>query len=428
MSDFDSLTAALTFSLVHVLTVIYLNSKNARRSKPVCLKLFAISFLIILSSGILIQDSCLYYPVVLFLLPLCTFYVYRLSIAEAFALSVVSDFIILFGELAVRTVMNKYHTGDFASFGGFMQTVLRILFFLFIVAVLIAFTSFTRKRATGRTVTKSTVIYVLLLASVNIALNIYIISGTDFEKVYLWNLGYKATVFILLLFILSLGSKMRLEYRNRKYKQLSRYTRTIEELCDNLISLKHDFSNILLSINGYLDDNRISELREYLGKYVLKDYCRNTQSSFALSLRHIQNPALKGIIFSKLDQASRKNIKMFVSIFNDIYICNIAPSDLARIIGILLDNAIEACENSTRNELHLGMESDKPHISILIGNTYCQLPDMTLIGKRGYSTKGKNRGFGLYNLNRILSLYPHAHLKTSVIDNMFFQELIILKL
>jgi len=118
---------------------------------------------------------------------------------------------------------------------------------------------------------------------------------------------------------------------------------------------------------------------------------------------------------------------LFINIFSKIEISNIDPADLVKIIGILLDNAIEACENSQDNELHLGMDSDNTHTSILIGNTYCSLPDPELIYEQGFSTKGNNRGLGLYYLRKILSLYPHAHLKTTVSDNIFFQELIIMK-
>ncbi|NLM11361.1 MAG: GHKL domain-containing protein [Clostridiaceae bacterium] len=428
MLEFDRLTTALAFSLVHVLTVVYLNTMNIRRSKLIYSKLFIVSFVIIFPARIFIQKLYIYFPVMLFLLPLCIFYIYRLNIAEAFALSMISDIIILFGELIAQSALNRTPESIFPTQDNFEQTSVKNLSFLCIAAVVIVTSSLIRKKALNKRIIKNIIYYILLLALVNVALNVLLlVSGAAFEKIYLTNFCYKVCVFILLLFILSLSSKARFEHRSQKYMQLNKYTQIIEDMYEDLVSQQHDFSNILLSINGYIDDNRINELREYINKYVMKDLCKNMNNSFVSSLKYVQNPALKGIIFSKLNQAATKNIKLFINIFTEIDIYNIDPADLVRIVGILFDNAIEACEKSPQNELHLGMESDKTHTSILIGNTYFQLPDIKLICKRGYSTKGKNRGFGLYNLKKILSLYPHAHLKTTVSDNMFFQELIILK-
>lgn len=428
MLEFDRLITVFTCSLVHVLTVIYLNIRNIRQSKQGYLKFFATSLIVNLSAAVLTPKTYIYFPVTLFLLPLCTFYIYRLGIAEAFALSTVSDIIILFGELIVQSFLNNIPSINFLISDNLSYTIVKNLSVLFFMTVVITAANLIKKIHLTKKITKNIIYYLLFFTLMNIIFNIFLLSSdTAADRIYLSNFSYKICVLILLIYILSLISKVRFKYRSKKYIQLNKYIRIIEEMYEDLASQKHNFSNILFSINGYIDDNRISELREYLDNYVLKDYCVSVNNNFMASLKYVQNPALKGIIFSKLNQAAMKNIKLFINIFTEIEVYNIEPTDLVRIIGILLDNAIEACEKSPQNELHLGMDSDNTHTSILIGNTYYQLPDLKQITKRGYSTKGENRGFGLYNLKKILSLYPHAHLKTTVSDNMFFQELIIMK-
>jgi len=422
MSASDIMITAFTCSLIHLIMVEYLGAKHIRRSARLYFSYLSLMSLIYFSVHTVIREPFLYYPVTLFLFPACTCYFYRFGTAEAFALSMLSDIIILFGELLAQFFNLQ------GPKAGFLYTAVKNLFSLVFAALVTAIAELIKKRPANKKPAGSNICSILFFALINAALNFYfLLINENFHKTNLANLSFRMLVFIFLTYVLSLKSKERFEQKTRDCARLSRYIRQIENECDDLAGLKHNFSNILLSINGYLYDNRFSELRDYLNNHVLKDYCRNLNYSFLTSLKFIQNPALKGIIFSKLNQAAAKNIKLFINIFSKIEISNIDPADLVKIIGILLDNAIEACENSQDNELHLGMDSDNTHTSILIGNTYCSLPDPELIYERGFSTKGNNRGLGLYYLRKILSLYPHAHLKTTVSDNIFFQELIIMK-
>lgn len=428
MLMFDILITSFTFSLVHVISVVYLNMQNIRRSNLVCLKFFIASFLIVFFTFLLIQKSYIALPIMLFLLPLCTFILYKLNIAESFALSIISDLAVFYGGLLTQALI--YQSPYNLLFPDNLKyIVIKNLFFLLVLVVVIIISNYIRNRPyISKKMLNNNTYYIIVIVCIAVLSNTCILSSdNNAYKIFLVNFGFKACFFILLVFILSIHSKMRFEHLSSKYIQLVKYTKIIEEMYEILVSQKHDFSNILFSISGYVDDNRISELQEYLNRHVLKEYSKKLNNSFLSPLKYIQNPALKGIVFTKLNQAAMKNIKLYINIFDEIEVCSIEPTDLVRIIGILFDNAIEACENSPQNELHLGMESEKTHTSIIIGNTFFHLPDIKLICKRGYSTKGENRGYGLYNLKKMLSLYPHAHLKTTVCNDIFYQELIIMK-
>lgn len=427
MLKFESVLSAFFLALVHLLTVIFLSTKNKRNSKLTCLKLFTAIFIITFSADVFIKSPYICLPVMFFLIPVCTFFIYNLCITEAFALSIMSDLIVLFGEISAHFLMNQWD--KFFINENLIYTVIKNLSMTIITAVVISAAVFIRKRPyINRKIKKYNMQFVILFVCTVALFNIFLMaSDTVDDKLYLYNFSYKICIFLLLMFAVYINTITKIEHQKQKYMQLFKYTRVIEEMYEKLESQRHNFSNILFSINGYLDDNRISELQDYMNNHVLKDYCRNKDNNYLKHLKHIQNPALKGILYSKLNQAATKNIKLFVNIFDNIEINSIAPADLVKIIGILFDNAIEACEDSTQNEIHLGMESDQTHTSIIIGNTYYQLPDLNMMSRRGYSTKGENRGFGLYNVKKILSLYPNAHLKTSVCGDIFFQELIIMK-
>jgi two-component system sensor histidine kinase AgrC len=117
-------------------------------------------------------------------------------------------------------------------------------------------------------------------------------------------------------------------------------------------------------------------------------------------------------------------LKVYVNIFSQIWFSGMDIIDLCKVVGILIDNAIEASFESDMKELHVGIETSDGSTSIIIANTYLNEPNMSQLFKRGVSSKGKNRGLGLCNVKNILAQYPSVFLKTTVDQNLFFQELV----
>jgi two-component system sensor histidine kinase AgrC len=232
-------------------------------------------------------------------------------------------------------------------------------------------------------------------------------------------------LFLIYLYVSSNNQKQLLEQQKKEYEQLIEYTGIIEELYDNIRNQKHDFLNVLFSIKGYVDNGQIEEFKEYYRNSVLKEYAEKQPKQFVSSLNLIKHAGIKGILSYKLSHAVSLGIKVCLNIFTPIEFRVVDSLDLCRIIGILIDNAVEASCESTGKELHIGLESDSAMTSVIISNTYLKEPDLSQMYKRGYSSRGKNRGVGLYNVENILSRYPSVELKSSLADNMFYHELII---
>jgi len=230
---------------------------------------------------------------------------------------------------------------------------------------------------------------------------------------------------LVLIYTSSSKQQILLDQQTREYKLLIEYTSTIEKLYDDIRNQKHDFMNVLFSLKGYIDKEQFGELKNYYYSSVLKEYEEKQPNMFTSTLNLIQNPGLKGILSYKLNQAMNDGIKVFFNIFSKITIQGMDNLDLCKVIGILIDNAIEASMESEKKEIHLGMEKDEGAVSIIIANTYLYEPNLDQINRRGYSTKGKNRGLGLFNVKETLSHYPSVQLKTTINNNTFFQELII---
>ena len=96
--------------------------------------------------------------------------------------------------------------------------------------------------------------------------------------------------------------------------------------------------------------------------------------------------------------------------------------DLSRVVGILLDNAIEGAKATERPYIKLALINKENSVSmILVNSTTKDTPPIHVIYKKGFSTKGNNRGLGLNNLKEIIGKYNNVSLDTIIEANEFTQ-------
>ena len=223
--------------------------------------------------------------------------------------------------------------------------------------------------------------------------------------------------------------KVDMDMRRDTYNRLQEYTNQIESMYSSLRSFKHDFSNIMLSMSGYIEANDMDGLREYFDKEILplgKKITKNT--SHMNQLMNIKNTELKSILSSKLLYAVELNINVCIEMTDEITSLPIDTLDLCRIIGIFLDNAIEATTETEQPSIRFALINLDTEYIFIISNTFLEkgIPYATL-AKPNVSTKGANRGIGLYNAHEIISKYNHVFLDTEIQDDIFTQRLHISK-
>lgn len=102
--------------------------------------------------------------------------------------------------------------------------------------------------------------------------------------------------------------------------------------------------------------------------------------------------------------------------------------DLCRIIGIFLDNAIEATLETDHPLIDFALIDLDTQYIFVISNSFLEkgIPYGTLM-KPNVSTKGANRGIGLYNAHEIIAKYNHVFLDTEIQGTTFVQRLQISK-
>lgn len=234
---------------------------------------------------------------------------------------------------------------------------------------------------------------------------------------------------ISMIFIVLHISRKNYEARKKvEYMEsLNEYTKNLETVYNNLRSFKHDYLNIMTSLAAYIDEKKYRELETFFYEHILpmkNDLAH--QNSALNNLLHIHTLELKSIIYTKLILAINQNIEVNVDIPDEIDSINMDPIDLTRVMGIYLDNAIEA-SLETKNPVinfHLGkMNGDT---IIIISNTFIDKGlSISQMYKKEVTTKENGHGIGLYNVSEILKQYNHIFHQTSLENGLFIQQLLI---
>lgn len=270
-----------------------------------------------------------------------------------------------------------------------------------------------------------------VFAFIAIAMQIYVVAFyLPILPVFITIISIMSLIAYFSISIFSLLKTAKLEETSQSLEEAQLYNKTLKLLHDNLRIFKHDFSNIMQSIEGYIVNKDIDGLAEYYKG--IKNECNNSNNLTALSPKLINDPALYSLIASKYLLAEEANITFNVSIcvnFNDI---KVSSYILTRILGILLDNAIEAAKTSEEKEIYFDVKGPFKNSSIKkyvisIQNTYSNKDvDLERIREKGYTSKDEEEGahgLGLWEVNKLLKRSKNLNLHTTKNDKYFKQDL-----
>lgn len=207
------------------------------------------------------------------------------------------------------------------------------------------------------------------------------------------------------------------------------YNETLSKVNEGVRGFKHDMGNIVQAILGYIAANDINGAKKYCQNLVIGFNDINVLS--ILSPKVIDDPAMYGVVVNKILVAREKNMTLSLDITANIAQINFPKFELSRILGILIDNAIEAGEKTDEKKLILNIRHDyeQERDIITISNS---IKDVNIsidrIFEKNYSTKETPSGFGLYEVSKFLKQNPQAVIATSIdTDKRLFTQTVIIK-
>ena len=312
------------------------------------------------------------------------------------------------------------------------KVVFSILTFIFVKLFTINLNNFTKQQ--------SSVIYNLLLFISVFILVFYnflsINSVMESNNIPLYYMSISVITFFFILFILisssllkNLHIKIEVEAEKQKLEQQKKYIESLEKNNNEIRKFKHDFNNIILGLEGYITSNEVDNIK-------LRDYFYNNIKDFNtkieldnIVLSHLNNikvPSIKNLLTNKIISAQNNDFKVNICVDDEIDNFYVNEMQLSRILGIFLDNSLEAGLELEHNRfIELIILKANKTIVIQITNTFYNTDlDIYKINESGYSTKGENRGIGLSSADDIISK-QNMILNTRIEDDLFKQILTI---
>lgn len=216
----------------------------------------------------------------------------------------------------------------------------------------------------------------------------------------------------------------------RNVKQLTEEKKNLLDVTDNIRCFKHDFNNIIQAIDGYIYLNDMKSLQSYF-KSLLKE-CNHVKVVDFLNCQGLDNPAIYGVLLNKFQIAEENGIKMNIDIMISLKDLNEKAYVISRMLGILVDNALEATNECKDKIVNIQFLKDRKmnKIDIVIENTYANKDvDTCKIFEKNYTTKKDkgNTGLGLWKIQDILKKDSNLELFTTKDENMFKQRIEVYK-
>lgn len=211
-------------------------------------------------------------------------------------------------------------------------------------------------------------------------------------------------------------------------RQLNEYLKNIQEQYDDLRRFKHDFKNIILSMSVDSSENASKDYEElYRELTQQREFTNDLDGKIISEYKKITNDPLRGLVIQKFFKAKSNGIKLNVEITDNYIQIDDGVLNVVRIVGILLDNAIEEASNGLNKNVDLAFVKNDDVLEISVENPLNHNINIKNIFKKGYSTKGANHGIGLANVSELVDKDNNLYLDTEIIDDKLRITLIILK-
>lgn len=262
-------------------------------------------------------------------------------------------------------------------------------------------------------------------------MNLFISLSNNLYSLAMFNLVIEIIYFILM-FILSVillrnnKKENLLKQKEAEQEQLFQYMQALEQINKDMQSFRHDYQNILLTMQGYITQNDMEGLKTYFNDHIVKVEERVLQNNYVLNqLENIKLVELKGLLSTKVLLGGEANIHFNIEVPDKILAVDMNILDLTRMLGILVDNAVEAAIDSEDRQLNLALlqKTDGSMLIVVENRIGMESLNIEQLFTAGYSTKGKDRGTGLATVRKIVNQYSNITMNTSSENGIFVHEI-----
>lgn len=343
----------------------------------------------------------------------------------------ISSIVPYVASIAISTIV--INNPVFIDFSDLQYIMLELSLELFVVTIFLYILKITDFRII--LYQYSSLLSALLLFFYYFSLQIFLYIAIYFEAYEKFILGIELflivqIVFLAIVFVKETRRKKQSYINLMLKKQLEdfkTYSITLEENQKELRKFKHDYKNLILSLkelgfesNPETFEKRIDALEEYSESYLnLINWQYN-------DLENLRNIYIKSLFISKMYTIQRKNIDFSFECKYPVEHISIEVFDLVRILGISLDNAIEATIDAKKPMIHVAIIQDENQLEFIIKNTAQEISEgISKLLSLGFTTKEGHLGLGLSNLQEIKKKYPNLYVQYEKSMEQFMVQIIL---
>ena len=334
------------------------------------------------------------------------------------------------------------HIVSIISVNLFSSITFEYLFFILrssLLCLLLAISAYIYKKAIAYFIHKSIVSKRMLYLFASIVfltllffyLNIAMMPDySSYEAIQL-NLWIFSIYLVLILVIAAALVYLSIKHYNIRAKEKEQenflnYLQLLEQTNEDTRKFKHDYINILASLRYYIEKEDMQSLKNYFYDSILPTQQKEIANNMMLDeLNKLKIDGLKGLLTTKFIHARENGIPIHFEVTEEILHIQLDIIELNRVLGILLDNAIEASKQLDKPLIRIAFIKLEQSIMIVISNKIQEDLQVSIqdVFRKGFSTKGGKRGLGLSILKEIINANNHVILHTKIDTQAFIQEL-----
>ena len=216
-------------------------------------------------------------------------------------------------------------------------------------------------------------------------------------------------IFVNILFNISFYKNMHKKIiRNKNMEVKNAYNPLLDEIIQNIKANEHEYKNHIGMLFSMIQvSNSIPELKERAEKYI-----GNIQNTNILSkVLDVESTIIKSVLYSKLVECDQLGISISYEIKTNLEDSLLDDTEITIILSNLLNNAIEASKNTINKDIKVDIrkfERYKIEVKNNITGLNINPNEIEEFFKKGFSSKGNGRGYGLYNVKKIVKKHKGA--------------------
>ena len=268
-------------------------------------------------------------------------------------------------------------------------------------------------------------LYVLLLI-------LYLIvskNGLEFVLKSNYYVNILFIIAVIIIFGIIIKNESKYERLKEENKQMYNHVTKYEKIITEQGKVNHEFKNQLMVIRGYAQ-MKSDKLLDYIDS-ITQD-ANKTHSSYLISqLNKFPEGGIKGLLYYKLSIMEDENIKYELDVQTGVRTKLNSLSinmykNITKILGVLLDNAIDASKKSKEKQIIISVLKDKSNVIFSISTSYKGKLHLDKRGP-GFTPKGLGHGYGLRLVNDIIK-ETNSFKVTNEVKNKYYVSNLIIKI